>query len=455
MNDIICPNCNKAFKVDEASFASILKQVRDHEFSIELQEKLEKELELAEQKKINELNSLSSSKDAEISDLSTQIKQLNSAKEQAIEDALRNAETQNQALSQQIKDLQVQMASEAKLAELQKAQEIINTATQKENELNELKAKLDKFEVVKKLELSQVVSAVEKERDEVRQDLDKVKMAYELSEKSIRDGYENKIKDQEEYIERLKDLKAKLSTKMIGETLELHCENSFNQIRSTAFPKAYFEKDNDARLGSKGDYIFKEDDDTGTEIISIMFEMKNESDTTATKKKNDDFFKELDKDRNQKGCEFAVLVSMLEPESDLYNTGIVDVSHRYPKMYVVRPQFFLPIISLLRNTALNSLVYKQELAIVKSQNIDVTNFEADLHDFKDKFSRNYDLASKQFNSAIDEIDKTITHMQKVKEQLLKSENNLRLANDKAQDVSVKRLTKNNSTMQGKFEALSD
>ena len=261
----------------------------------------------------------------------------------------------------------------------------------------------------------------------------------------------SQIKDRDAEIERLRDFKAKLSTKMVGETLEIHCQTEFDRIRATAFPRAYFEKDNDSRSGSKGDYIFRDSDESGTEFISVMFEMKNESDATASKKKNEDFFKELDKDRNEKGCEYAVLVSLLEPDSELYNTGIVDVSHRYPKMYVVRPQFFIPIITLLRNAAQNSLQYKTELALVKAQNIDVANFEDELESFKAGFAKNYDLASRKFTDAIEEIDKAIDRLGKVKDALLGSERNLRLANDKAQDVTIKKLTKNDPTMAAKFE----
>ena len=267
---------------------------------------------------------------------------------------------------------------------------------------------------------------------------------------ALKDQYENQLRFKDEEIERYKDFKAKLSTKMVGETLEQHCEIEFNRLRATGFQNAYFEKDNDAKSGSKGDYIFRDKDSEGGEFISIMFEMKNEMDTTSTKKKNEDFLKELDKDRREKNCEYAVLVSLLEPESELYNSGIVDVSHKYPKMYVIRPQFFIPIITLLRNAALNSLEYRKELALVKAQNIDVSNFEATMNDFKDKFSKNYELASRKFKTAIEEIDKTIDHLQKTKDALLSSENNLRLANNKAEDLSIKRLTKNNPTMQVKF-----
>jgi len=276
-----------------------------------------------------------------------------------------------------------------------------------------------------------------------------------LAETSLKDKYETQLKDRDEAIERLRDMKAKLSTKMVGETLEQHCETEFNRLRATAFTKAYFEKDNDASTGSKGDYIFRDADDAGNEVVSIMFEMKNESDTTATKKKNEDFLKELDKDRTEKGCEYAVLVSLLEPESELYNSGIVDVSHRFPKMYIIRPQFFIPMITLLRNAAMNSMEYKAELALVKSQSIDVTDFEEELDTFKTGFARNYDLAGKKFQTAIDEIDKSITHLQKTKEALLGTDRNLRLANDKAQDVTIKKLTRGNPTMKAKFDELND
>jgi hypothetical protein len=292
---------------------------------------------------------------------------------------------------------------------------------------------------------------MEKERDNLKNDLKNSKLEKENSENLLKDKYKTQIRDRDEAIERLKDMKAKLSTKMVGETLEQHCENEFNKLRSTAFQTAYFDKDNDASSGSKGDYIFKDHEENGTEIISIMFEMKNEMDTTATKRKNEDFLQELDKDRNEKGCEYAVLVSLLEPDSELYNTGIVDVFYRYPKMYVIRPQFFIPMITLLRNAALNSMKYKTELALVREQNIDITNFETELDAFKTAFGRNYDLASKKFTTAIAEIDKSISHLQKTKEALLSTDRNLRLANDKAQDVSVKRLTRKNPTMAAKFD----
>ena len=392
MNEIKCPHCGKAFKVDEAGYADILKQVRDSEFEQQLHERLE----LAEKDKLNA----------------------------------------------------VELAKNKVGNEMQKA------AAAKDAEIQDLKAKLGTNEVVQKLAITEAVSAVEKERDELKNGLRQAELEKQLSEKLLKDKYETQIKDRDDAIERLRDMKARLSTKMVGETLEQHCETEFNRIRSTAFPRAYFEKDNDASTGSKGDYIFRDLDEAGTEIVSIMFEMKNESDTTATKKKNEDCLKELNKDRTEKGCEYAVLVSLLEPDSELYNSGIVDVSHRYPKMYVIRPQFFLPIITLLRNAAMKSLEYKTELALVKAQNADITDFENDLETFKTAFAKNYDLASRQFQKAIDEIDKSIDHLQKTKDALLGTDRNLRLANNKAQDVTIKKLTRRNPTMAAKFDELN-
>ncbi len=322
-----------------------------------------------------------------------------------------------------------------------------------EAEIARLRAKLEGADTEKKLAVSEALAPVEKERDQLKTDLDNKTTQAKLREAAIVEKYKGAIELKDEEIERLKDMKAKLSTKMVGESLEQHCQTSFNQIRMAAFPNAYFEKDNDARTGSKGDYIFRECDEQGNEIISIMFEMKNENETTATKHKNEDFFKELDKDRREKKCEYAVLVSLLEADSELYNTGIVDVSYRYEKMYVIRPQFFIPIITLLRNAALNSMKYKAELAVVREQNIDITHFEENMEAFKTAFARNYELASRKFQSAIEEIDKTIAHLQKTKEALLSSENNLRLANNKAEELTIKRLTRGNPTMKSKFEEL--
>ena len=393
MNEIICPHCKKAFKIDEAGYADILKQVRDSEFEQQLHERLE--------------------------------------------------------LAERDKQAAVELAQEKISNKLQQA------AAAMDAEIRELKAKLDAGEVAQKLAIAEAVSVIEKERDELKNGLKQAELQKQLSEQSLKDKYETQIKDRDDAIERLRDMKARLSTKMVGETLEQHCETEFNRIRATAFPKAYFEKDNDTSTGSKGDYIFRDSDEADVQIVSIMFEMKNESDTAGTKKKNEDFLKELDKDRTEKGCEYAVLVSLLEPDSELYNSGIVDVSHRYPKMYVVRPQFFIPIITLLRNASMSSLEYKKELALVQAQNIDVTNFENDLDKFKTAFARNYDLASRKFQTAIDEIDKSIDHLQKTKDALLSTDRNLRLANDKAQDVTVKKLTRHNPTMAAKFDELKD
>ena len=391
MNDISCPHCGKAFKVDESGYGDILKQVRDHEFDRQLQERLA----LAEREKQDAL-------------------------------ALVKSKIDN---------------------EMQKA------ASAKDAEIAALKSEVERAELTKTLAISEALGAVEKQRDQLGNRLEVAELEKAISEKALEAKYQTQIKDRDDAIERLRDMKARLSTKMIGESLEVHCETEFNRIRATAFPRAYFEKDNDARSGSKGDFIFRDADDAGTEIISIMFEMKNEADGTATKKRNEDFFKELDKDRVEKGCEYAVLVSLLEPDSELYNSGIVDVSHRYPKMYVIRPQFFLPIITLLRNAAMSSLEYKTELALIRAQNIDITNFEEDLDNFKAGFAKNYDLASSRFQKAIDEIDKSIDHLQKTRDALLGADRNLRLANNKAQDITIKKLTRRNLTMSEKFSDL--
>lgn len=330
---------------------------------------------------------------------------------------------------------------------------VSNAKAALEKERDQLKAELDKTRMAQELALANALAEVTRERDRIQGDLDRANLGKMRDETALQALHAKELQVREEQIEHLRDMRLRLSTKMLGESLEQHCENEFNRIRPSAFPRAYFEKDNDSNNGTKGDYIFKDADDSGTEIVSIMFEMKNESDSTDKKKKNEDFFKKLDKDRTEKGCEYAVLVSMLESESDLYNTGIVDVSYKYPKMYVVRPQFFIPIITLLRNAAINSLQYKTELALVKAQHIDITNFEIELDQFKSSFGRNYDLASRQFQTAMDEIDKSILHLQRTKDALLSTSNNLRLANNKAQDVSVKRLTRNNPTMAKKFDEL--
>jgi hypothetical protein len=433
MHEITCPHCHKAFKIDDAGYADILKQVRDSDFEKQLHDRLElaeqdkrNAVELTESRAATEVQKVVSAKDAELANLKAQLEKAEQDKQTAVE-----------------------------LADAKRVNELQLAATAKDSEIQDLKAKLDARDTAQKLAVTEAVTKVEKERDQLKSDLKSAELEQVNSKNALKDKYETQLKDRDEQIERLRDLKLKLSTKMVGETLEQHCETEFNRIRATAFPRAYFEKDNDARSGSKGDYIFRDSDDAGTEIVSIMFEMKNEADGTAAKHKNEDFLKELDKDRTEKGCEYAVLVSLLEPDSELYNTGIVDVSHRYPKMYVVRPQFFIPMITVLRNAALNALTYKAELALVKAQSIDITSFEDDLDAFKSAFGKNYELASRRFQTAIDEIDKSIDHLQKTKEALLGTDRNLRLANDKAQDVTIKKLTRGNPTMAAKFAELGD
>ena len=462
MHEINCPHCGKAFKIDEAGYADILKQVRDGEFEQQLHERLElaekdkqNAVELATAKVVSESQQAAAAKDTEIQDLNAKLEAGEVARKLAISEALSAVEKDRDAIANKLAQANQEQQAAAKLAEATLANQLQTAAATKDMEIQGLNAKLGAIEVAQKLAITEAVSVVEKERDKLKSGLERSELEKQLAETALKDKYETQIKDRDDTIDRLKDLKARLSTKMVGETLEQHCETEFNRIRSTAFPRAYFEKDNDARTGSKGDYIFRDSDEDGTEIVSVMFEMKNESDRTATKHKNEDFLKELDKDRTQKGCEYAVLVSLLESDSELYNTGIVDVFHRYPKMYVVRPQFFLPIITLLRNAAMNSLKYKSELALVKAQNIDITNFETNLDSFKTAFAKNYDLASRRFQTAIDEIDKSIDHLQKTKDALQGTDRNLRLANDKAQDVTIKKLARGNPTMAAKFSELNN
>ena len=513
MNEIICPNCRKAFKVDEAGFADILKQVRDRQFDDELQKRLkiaenekesavklaeaqlkqslakdiaEKDKQLAELKARNELELAEqlSKKEFELAEMKAKIENAEIEKKITVTEAIRTIEKERDELANDLKRKEADKEAAVKLLEAQlkhalqeeltkkdreimelKAKnelELTERLARKEAEMAEMKAKLDNAEIEKKLLVTEAIQKIEKERDDLLNSLKNKETETQLLEKSLNEKFNDQLKTKDEII-KLKDeeilmrkeMKQKPSTKMLGETLEQHCETEFNKLRSTAFQKSFFEKDNDARSGSKGDYIYRESDDVGNEIISIMFEMKNEGDETATKKRNEDFFKELDKDRNEKKCEYAVLVSLLEPESEYYNTGIVDVSHRYNKMYVVRPQFFIPIITLLRNAAMNSIQYKAELALMRSQNIDITNFEEKMNKFKDGFARNYDIASRKFKDAIDGIDKTIRELQKTKDALLSSENNLRLANEKTEDLTIKKLTYNNPTMKAKFDALKE
>ena len=412
-----CPNCKEVFKVDDSVYTNIVKQVRDQQF----QEELSSRLAIAENDK-------------------------KSAVELA-QQRIKNDYQQQLAQKQGELDLLTQKSKS----------DLIQEVSKKDDAIKSLEARLDKIDTQKQLELSNAVREVEKAKDQLENDLKSKDLEKELLEKSLTEKFNDKLNHKDETlklkddeIERLKDFKQKLSTKMIGETLEQHCEIEFNKLRSTAFQNAYFGKDNNDSEGTKGDYVFKEKDINGNEIVSIMFEMKNEGDETATKKKNEDFFAKLDKDRRDKGCEYAVLVSLLESDNEFYNTGIVDVSYKYEKMYVIRPQFFIPIISLLRNAGMKSLQYKAELTIMRNQNVDITNFEDKINDFKTGFARNYDLASRQFGEAIKEIDKTITHLQKTKEALLASVNNLRLANNKADDLTIKKLTHGNPTMKEKF-----
>jgi len=458
MNEIICPNCKTAFKVDEVGFAELLKQVRDREFDKELTNRLA----LAEKEKQSAVEiAVANIKNALQNELAQKDKELTQLKAQSdteLAEKLAQKEIEISEMESKIKHAQAEKEQAIKLAEATAKNALQEEVAQKEKQLAALQAEIQNAEIEKQLELSSATKKIEKERDELRHALELKEREKVLLEKSIKEKFTNQlvVKDEtirmrEDEIERLRDFKQKLSTKMVGETLEQHCEVEFNKLRATGFQNAYFEKDNDATGGTKGDYIYRESDDEGNEVISIMFEMKNENDETATKKKNEDFFAKLDKDRKNKGCEYAVLVSLLEADNEYYNTGIVDVSHKYEKMYVVRPQFFIPIITLLRNAAMNSMVYKAELNMMRNQNIDITNFEEKINAFKTGFARNYDLASRKFKTAIDEIDKTITHLQKTKDALLSSENNLRLANNKAEDLTIKKLTHGNPTMKARFD----
>lgn len=410
MNEIKCPNCGTVFKIDEKQYDSIVKQVRDSEFKNEIatrQEQYEKDknqaIKLAENELEKKLSTMLKEKELEITKLNEELK----SKKQLEDSLVENTK--------------------------------IKTANEYKEEIAKLNIKIKELENEKDKNISSLKSQLELDSKE-----------YALKEKNIKDVYENKLKDKDEMIAYYKDMKARQSTKMIGESLEVHCNNEFNTLRPL-FPNAYFEKDNDARTGSKGDFIFRDYDDEKTEIVSIMFEMKNEADMTATKHKNEDFFKELDKDRKEKKCEYAVLVSLLEIDNDYYNTGIVDVSYRYPKMYVIRPQFFIPLITLIRGAALNALEYKKEMLVLQNKNIDISHFEENMNAFKSGFARNYRIASEKFSKAIEEIDKTIDHLQKTKDALISSDRNLRLANNKAEELTIKRLTRNSETMAKLFE----
>jgi hypothetical protein len=468
MHEIICPHCHKAFKIDEAGYADILKQVRDGDFEKQLHERLElaerekrDAIALAEANVTNALQKTAAAKDTEIQALKAQLDAGEVARKLAVTEALGTVSKERDQLANELKTEQERARNSsqaaAQLAEAKLAHALQAEAAKKDAEIQALQAKLDASETARQLAVTvavnEAVGVVAQERDALKSELSLITVKNQLEEKAIKEQFALQLRDSDAEIARLRDMKARLSTKMVGETLEQHCEIEFNRIRAAAFQRAHFEKDNDARTGSKGDYIFRDSDESGAEIVSIMFEMKNESDETATKKRNEDFLKELDKDRTEKACEYAVLVSLLEPESELYNSGIVDVSHRYPKMYVVRPQFFVPLITLLRNAALNAMKYKSELALVRSQNVDITKFETQLDEFKIAFGRNWRLASEGFEEAVKRIDDAIKDLEKTKEALHKSANNLRLANDKADDLTIKKLTRGNPTMAAKFEEL--
>ena len=411
MQEIKCPKCGEVFQVDESGYAAIVKQVRDKEFEKEIRER---EVQFRQEKKSAE----------ELAQTKT---------EQKFSETISRQEAR-------IKELETKLQAEENVRKL----EIEKAAAEKEKELAERIAGKERELAAKDTQIMRLQAQMDSGEKE-----------NQLKQQSLKENYEEQLKMKDEMIAYYKDFKARQSTKMIGESLEVHCETEFNKLRATGFQHAYFEKDNDARTGSKGDYIYRETDPEGTEFISIMFEMKNEMDETATKKKNEDFFKELDKDRREKNCEYAVLVSLLEPDNELYNQGIVDVSHRYPKMYVLRPQCFIPMITILRTAAAYALEYRQQLEGIRNQNIDISHFEEDMNEFKEKFARNFRIASERFQRAIDEIDKTIDHLQKTKEALLSSENNLRLANNKAEDLTIKKLTRKNPTMAAKFAELEE
>ena len=497
MSQIKCPNCGTVFQVDESQYHEILQQVRNEEFEKELKEREKNSNQVIQSKLEKEFESKLNQKKLEIKELQSDFSKKQNDKEQEIISLKEQLKSTEQIIKSQTekayqeqlnkKDLEIsklnakldQILSQNKINESKTEQEYKLQLQAKENEILALKNNISNNEKVLKANLENTYQSKLNEKNleiqSLKQDMDKAKvenelnvksikqdlqnqieqdkMKYKLQEKSLQEKYDTLLQTKDEQIAYYKDFKLKQSTKMIGESLEQHCEIEFNKLRATGFQNAYFEKDNDARTGSKGDYIYRELDENGIEIISIMFEMKNENDKTATKHKNEDFLRELDKDRNEKNCEYAVLVSMLEPENELYNTGIVDKSHRYPKMYVIRPQFFIPMITILRNAAFNSMQYKNELQLMRNQNIDITHFEENMNDFKEKFSRNYRIASDKFAKAIDEIDKTILHLQKTKEDLLSSERQLQLANNKAEDLTIKRLTRNNPTMKQKFDEL--
>jgi hypothetical protein len=460
--EIRCPHCGEVFSLDDRGYADIARQVRDAEFDRQVGAQAEAAardkqaaVELAQAQAEQERTAVLAAKQAELATVQAQLTAADVAQRLAITEAVQEVEKQRDALAQALDQQTVAAATATELATSQVRSDLTRQLTDQQGKIAELESQLASASLSSQLEVTRAVNDVTAERDQLKHDLQLAKAQSDLARQSLEERHKLELHDREEEIERLRDMKARLSTKMVGESLEQHCQIEFERVRPMAFPKAYFEKDNDARTGSKGDFIFRDYEDQGIEIVSIMFEMKNESETTASKKRNEDFYKELDKDRREKKCEYAILVSLLEPDNDLFNDGIVDVSYRYDKMYVIRPQFFIPMITLLRNAGRNAVAYKGELERVRAQNLDVADFEDQLDAFKDAFGRNYELASRRFQEAIAEIDKAIDRLNKVKESLLGSERNLRLANDKATAVTVKRLTKGNPTMTAAFAALEE
>lgn len=458
MNQIKCPKCGTVFNIDENDYANIVRQVRDQEFNQDVAERLNlleqdknSQLKLVEETAKHKLEQTIAQKDSELAKYKSAVAQKAAESKAEHERELVELKAKREQEIAKLKSDQDQMVAKLKL---EQDHQLAELRTNHDKALADLRAQLANSQLERKLAVTDATNKIEKERDQLASKLQSQEYEQKLQLQTQKDKYEVLLNAKDEQIAQYKDLKSKLSTKMVGETLEQHCLNEFNKWRATAFRNAYFDKDNDARTGSKGDFIYRETADNGVELISIMFEMKNENETTASKHRNEDFFKELDKDRREKHCEYAVLVTMLEADNDFYNNGIVDVSYCYPKMYVIRPQFFIPMITILRNAALNSMEYKNELELVRNQNIDITKFEEKMELFKESFGRNYDLASRKFQTAIDEIDKTIDHLRKTKEALLSSENNLRIANNKASDLTIKKLTSGNPTMKAKFAELN-
>lgn len=454
MNEIKCPNCGTVIKIDESIYAKIVKQVRDKEFAADLSKELTAEHKREEQFLELQKKTLEQSYQEKEFQLKTEHnKEIETLKLQLVSKEKESGDLLSKK-DKELVELHAKLANQEEIVKTKVSKEYQETVLLKEKKITELESDIKLQESKYKLELQDSLNKKDREIESLTNTISNAKDSYLLKENSLKESYEEKLKLKDEQIAYYKDFKAKQSTKMIGESLEVHCNNEFNKLRPL-FPRSYFEKDNDCKTGSKGDFIFRDYDDEGTEVTSIMFEMKNEADKTASKHKNEDFFKELDKDRKEKNCEYAVLVSMLEIDNDYYNEGIVDVSYKYPKMYVIRPQFFIPIITLIRGMGLNTLEYKKEIELLQKENIDISHFEENMNSFKESFGRNYRLASDKFKKAIDEIDKTIEHLQKTKEALLSSDKNLRIANDKAEGLSIKKLTSNSKTVSDMFAKLED